>query len=103
MLQGGWLEAYLGGRWYIFDPRNNISRIGRVLIARGRDAVDIAITTTFGPNLMVGFMVRTDGRDCRTRLMNCADRRRHRTISTGSAFSIRRLPRSHSGDVGCRM
>ena len=35
----GWFEAYLGGRWYTFDPRNNMPRIGRVLIARGRDAM----------------------------------------------------------------
>jgi transglutaminase-like putative cysteine protease len=36
-----WFEAYLGGRWYTFDPRNNVPRIGRVLVARGRDAIDI--------------------------------------------------------------
>jgi hypothetical protein len=39
-----WFEAYIGGRWYTFDPRNNIPRIGRVLIARGRDATDVAMT-----------------------------------------------------------
>jgi transglutaminase-like putative cysteine protease len=55
-----WLEAYLGGRWYIFDPRNNVPRIGRVLIARGRDALDVAIATTFGPNTLVSFKVWTD-------------------------------------------
>ncbi len=48
----GWFEAYLGGAWYTFDPRNNVPRIGRVLIARGRDAADVAITTTFGPNTL---------------------------------------------------
>ena len=37
-----WFEVYLGGRWYTFDPRNNMPRIGRVLIARGRDAADVA-------------------------------------------------------------
>jgi transglutaminase-like putative cysteine protease len=36
----GWFEAYLGGRWYTFDPRNNMPRIARVLIAQGRDAAD---------------------------------------------------------------
>ena len=44
-----WLEVYLGGAWHVFDPRNNEPRIGRVLIARGRDAADVAIATTFGP------------------------------------------------------
>lgn len=56
----GWFEAYLGGRWYVFDPRNNEPRIGRVLIARGRDAVDVAISTTFGPNTLAGFTVVCD-------------------------------------------
>jgi transglutaminase-like putative cysteine protease len=55
-----WFEAYLGGRWYTFDPRNNVPRIGRVLMARGRDAVDVAITTTFGPNTLISFKVWTD-------------------------------------------
>jgi transglutaminase-like putative cysteine protease len=44
----GWLEAYLGGRWYILDPRNNTRRTGRVLIGRGRDALDVAMLTTYG-------------------------------------------------------
>jgi hypothetical protein len=44
----GWFEAYLGGRWYTFDARNNIPRIGRVLIAQGRDAADVPITHTCG-------------------------------------------------------
>jgi transglutaminase-like putative cysteine protease len=56
----GWFEAYLGGRWYTFDPRNNMPRIGRVLIARGRDASDVPITHTFGPNTLVSFKVWTD-------------------------------------------
>jgi transglutaminase-like putative cysteine protease len=56
----GWFEAYLGGRWHTFDPRNNQRRIGRILIARGRDAADVAISTTFGPNALVGFRVWTD-------------------------------------------
>jgi len=55
-----WFEAYLGGRWYTFDPRNNEPRIGRVLIAQGRDAVDVPITHTFGPNTLVSFKVWTD-------------------------------------------
>ena len=47
-------------RWHTFDPRNNVPRIGRVLIARGRDAADVAIATTFGPNTLESFQVWTD-------------------------------------------
>lgn len=56
----GWFEAFLDGRWYTFDARNNIPRIGRVLIAQGRDASDVPITHTFGPNTLVSFKVWTD-------------------------------------------
>jgi transglutaminase-like putative cysteine protease len=56
----GWFEAFLGGQWYTFDPRNNVPRIGRVLIARGRDAADVALNTTFGPCTMDSFFVRTE-------------------------------------------
>jgi transglutaminase-like putative cysteine protease len=56
----GWFEAYLGGAWRTFDPRNNQRRIGRILIARGRDAADVAISMTFGPNLLQRFTVWTD-------------------------------------------
>ena len=55
-----WFEAYLGGQWHTFDPRNNVPRIGRVLLARGRDAADVALTTTFGPNTLKNFCVWTD-------------------------------------------
>jgi transglutaminase-like putative cysteine protease len=55
-----WFEAYIGGRWHTFDARNNIPRIGRVLIARGRDATDVAISNTFGPTTLAGFTVWTD-------------------------------------------
>jgi transglutaminase-like putative cysteine protease len=55
-----WFEAYLGGEWYTFDARNNTPRIGRVLIARGRDAADVAISTTFGPNTLSSFTVWTE-------------------------------------------
>jgi transglutaminase-like putative cysteine protease len=54
-----WFEAYLDGSWHIFDPRNNVPRIGRVLMARGRDAVDVAISNTFGPNTLTSFKVWT--------------------------------------------
>jgi transglutaminase-like putative cysteine protease len=56
----GWFEAYIGGRWHTFDPRNNVPRIGRVLIGYGRDAADVPITQTFGPNTLVSFKVWTD-------------------------------------------
>ena len=52
-----WFEVYLGERWHVFDARHNRPRIGRVLMARGRDATDAAITTSFGPNLLAGFKV----------------------------------------------
>jgi transglutaminase-like putative cysteine protease len=55
-----WFEVFLGGRWYTFDARNNIPRIGRVLMARGRDAADVALTTTFGSAILVSFKVWTD-------------------------------------------
>jgi transglutaminase-like putative cysteine protease len=55
-----WFEAYLGGAWHVFDPRHNQRRIGRVLMARGRDAADVAISTTFGPNTLELFRVWTD-------------------------------------------
>jgi len=43
-----WFEAFLDGRWYTFDPRNNQRRRGRVVIGRGRDALDVAMVTTYG-------------------------------------------------------
>jgi transglutaminase-like putative cysteine protease len=55
-----WFEVYLGGAWHVFDARNNVPRIGRTLIARGRDAADVAIATTFGPNTLERFTVWTD-------------------------------------------
>jgi transglutaminase-like putative cysteine protease len=56
----GWFEAYLGNRWHTFDARHNASRIGRILIAYGRDAADVPISHTFGPNTLTGFRVWTD-------------------------------------------
>jgi transglutaminase-like putative cysteine protease len=55
-----WFEVYLDGGWYTFDARNNVPRIGRVLIARGRDAADVAISSTFGPNTLNSFKVWTE-------------------------------------------
>jgi transglutaminase-like putative cysteine protease len=56
----GWFEAYLGGQWYTFDPRNNLPRVGRVLMARGRDATDVPISHTFGLNTLKNFRVWTE-------------------------------------------
>jgi transglutaminase-like putative cysteine protease len=55
-----WFEVYLGGRWHAFDARNNVPRIGRILMACGRDAADVALTTTFGVNQLRSFRVWTD-------------------------------------------
>ena len=55
-----WFEAYIGDHWYTFDARNNVPRVGRVLIARGRDAADVPISHTFGPNSLKSFKVWTD-------------------------------------------
>jgi transglutaminase-like putative cysteine protease len=55
-----WFEVYLGGKWHTFDARNNTPRIGRILMARGRDAADVALTTTFGVNHLTSFQVWTN-------------------------------------------
>lgn len=54
-----WFEVYLGDRWYTFDARHNRPRIGRILMARGRDATDVAIVTSFGPSTLSSFKVMT--------------------------------------------
>jgi transglutaminase-like putative cysteine protease len=59
-----WFEVYLkgpdGGRWYPFDARHNIPRVGRILMARGRDAADVALSITFGATRLIAFEVTTD-------------------------------------------
>lgn len=55
-----WMEVYLGGRWWVFDPRNNDTRYGRVLIARGRDAADVPLIHSFGKHEMKSFEVWID-------------------------------------------
>src|SRR5476651_826070 len=52
-----WFEAFIGGTWQTFDARNNVPRMGRVLMARGRDAADVAISNTFGPTKLLKFDV----------------------------------------------
>ncbi len=55
-----WFEVFLGGHWYTFDARHNRPRIGRILMATGRDATDVALSTSFGASRLVGFTVVTD-------------------------------------------
>jgi len=55
-----WMEVFLGGEWWTFDPRNNRRRIGRVLIGRGRDALDVAMLTTFGAAPLQSMVVWAD-------------------------------------------
>ena len=55
-----WFEVYLGGRWYTFDARHNKRRIGRIVMAYGRDAIDVAISTAFGPARLGDFTVITE-------------------------------------------
>jgi transglutaminase-like putative cysteine protease len=55
-----WFEAFLDGHWYTFDARNNTPRVGRVLIARGRDAADVAISNAFGMTSLISFKVWAD-------------------------------------------
>ena len=52
-----WIEVFLGGKWWTFDPRNNQRRIGRVVVARGMDAADVPLINTFGPHTLTGFRV----------------------------------------------
>jgi transglutaminase-like putative cysteine protease len=61
-----WFEAYLDGRWHTFDARNNRPRIGRVVVGRGRDAVDVALITSFGPLTLTDFEVRAESADAAT-------------------------------------
>jgi transglutaminase-like putative cysteine protease len=55
-----WFEAFLDGRWITFDARHNVPRIGRITVARGRDATDIPLVTSFGSHVLSGFKVWTD-------------------------------------------
>ncbi len=55
-----WFDVFLGGQWYTRDARHNARRIGRILMARGRDATDVALTTSFGSSWLPVFEVHTD-------------------------------------------
>ena len=54
-----WVEVYLESRWYTFDARHNMPRIGRIVVARGRDATDVALINSFGPHILNAFKVHT--------------------------------------------
>ena len=55
-----WFEVFLDGRWFTFDARHNMPRIGRITVARGRDATDIPLATSFGPHTLNAFRVWTE-------------------------------------------
>lgn len=74
----GCMEVFLEGAWHTFDPRNNARRIGRLMIARGRDAADVAISTAFGTACLQLFRVWTDEID---ELQAAAMQARHRSVA----------------------
>ena len=85
-----WLEVYLGGAWHVFDARNNVPRIGRVLMARGRDAADVALTTTFGLSRLDEFTVWADEIADEKQIARTSRRRatgHHRLTATTSTYS----------------
>jgi transglutaminase-like putative cysteine protease len=55
-----WFEVFMGGRWWALDARHNHPRIGRITVARGRDAADVAISTAFGGGVLTEFEVTTE-------------------------------------------
>jgi len=55
-----WIEVYLEHRWWTFDPRNNMPRVGRVVIGRGRDALDVAMVTSYGAPMLQTMTVWAD-------------------------------------------
>jgi len=55
-----WFEVYLDDQWYTMDARHNVPRVGRVLMARGRDAADVALLTSFGTSRLERFTVWCD-------------------------------------------
>lgn len=84
-----WFEAYVGNRWYAFDARHNVPRIGRVVIGRGRDAVDVALTTSFGSQQLNSMTVWAEevGPDSRVHVLgeNDADELEATELLSGSS------------------
>ena len=85
----GWFEAYLGGQWHTFDARHNTPRIGRVVMARGRDAVDVALTTSFGPTILEKFIVYTNEVREPSRSLRERWQRGHSGIASDGRFGSR--------------
>ena len=88
-----WFEVYLDGRWYTFDARHNHPRIGRIVMARGRDAADVAISTNFGPVQLARFSVITEEVTAERRrgYRGRRNRKSRRAIATGWRSSSRRI------------
>ena len=55
-----WCEIFVGGKWYTIDARHNVPRVGRVTIAKGRDAADVAMITSYGPHVLKTFEVTAE-------------------------------------------
>jgi transglutaminase-like putative cysteine protease len=83
-----WFEVYLGDRWYTFDARHNMPRIGRILMGRGRDAPDVAIVTSFGPCTMASFKVVTEETPAQAAIAHSADVARPSTCGGSIAIPI---------------
>jgi hypothetical protein len=103
-----WFEAYIGGDWYTFDPRNNVPRIGRILMTRGRDACDVAIRDNLRAK-HAGELQSVDRRGGRKQWPRLMKHRNSNWLIEGELLSCRRLPRPHPRAVqlnrireGCR-
>lgn len=77
-----WMEVFLGSRWWVFDPRNNTRRSARILVARGRDAADVPLTQTFGPNTLTDFQVWT--REAQDKTKEARNNPTHEILETRS-------------------
>ena len=91
-----WFEVFLEGRWFTFDARHNHPRIGRIVIARGRDAADVAISTGFGFAQLARFSVITE-RFRRRGRHSASRRRRDRRLSRNASYEPDASP--HAGDA----
>jgi transglutaminase-like putative cysteine protease len=81
-----WFEVFIGGRWFTFDARHNHPRIGRIVIARGRDAADVAISTSFGPAILTRFAIVTE--ELKEDELLSPDRYRPTTARTKAGFNL---------------
>jgi hypothetical protein len=96
-----WFEAYVGGRWYTFDPTEDTLRGGRLAVAYGRDAADVAVYHQFGPPAIFSSMdVRVAGRPSRLRRASAWMTGTHSSSSSGG-FCASRIRMWCSG-TGCQ-